>query len=298
MKGKWQVAVAPVVVVALVLIGAHLWRDSGEGNAEVTRLGSAGDGDRGHVVRYQVWAAGTANQPVQIGYAGPDGDDQDAEVPGFAPIWSETVTTDPDLRAVSLNAMGSSSDLAFTLTCKITVDDVEVVRESARSACLVRFELGNLAAAKARAAATPTPGVTTPAASAASTPGAPAACRYVTAAEMTTVVTSAAGTVKPVLSLSGDGRRCRQVVDQDASAVSFEVERDGRPGGLPATRVRSIRERAYYLPLGDTMGELRVSLPGGDVFVVEVFFLGLRADARQVAVDTYRAARARLLRER
>jgi hypothetical protein len=34
------------------------------------------------------------------------------------------------------------------------------------------------------------------------------------------------------------------------------------------------------------------------VFVVEVFFLGLRADARQVAVDTYRAARARLLRER
>jgi len=299
MRGKWPAVVVPVVVVALVLVGGYLWRGSGERNREVTRLDDAGSADRGHVVRYQVWAAGTANQPVQIGYAGADGADQDAEVPGFAPIWTETVTTDPGLHAVSLTASGSSSDLAFTLTCKITVDDVEVVKDSARSACLARFELANLPAAVARAAAaTPTPVASPPATSAAPRPRVPAACRYVTAAEMTTVVTSAAGTVKPVLSLTGDRNRCRQIIDQDTSSVSFEVERDGRPGGPPASRVRSIRERAYYLALGDTMGELRVSLPGGDVFVVQVFFLGLRADARQVSIDTYEAARPRLLRER
>jgi len=298
MRGKWSPVVAPVVIVAMVLVGVYLWRGSGERNREVTRLGSAGDDDRGHLVEYQVWAAGTANQPVRIHYAGADGADQDDEVPGFAPIWKETVTTDPGLRALSLTASGSSSDLAFTLTCKITVDGVEVVRDSARSACLIRFELANLPAAVARAAATPSASPTPPVASAAPRPTVPAACRYVTAAEMTTLVSSAAGTVKPVLSLSGDRNRCRQVIDQDASSVSFELERHGRPGGPPASRVRSIRERAYYLPLGDTMGELRVSLRGGDVFVVEVFFLGLRADARQVAIDTYEAARPRLLRER
>ena len=292
MRGKWSAAVAPVLAVALVGAGAYLWHGSGGHDSVVTRLGSEGSDDRGHLVKYQVWAAGTANQPVRIQYAGASGGGEAAEVPGFAPVWTRTVTTDPDLPVVSLTAGGQSSDLAFTLTCLITVDDVEVVRDSSRSSCLARFELANLPAAVARAAASPSP--TPPATAAPSRPSVPPACRYVTAAEMTQLVTSAAGTVKPVLSLSGDRNRCRQVIDQDASSVSFEVERHGRPGGPPASRVRSIPERAYYLPLGDSMGELRVSLRGGDVFVVEVFFLGLRADARQVAIDTYEAARPRL----
>jgi hypothetical protein len=294
MRGKWPAVVAPVAVVALLLLGAFLWPGGGERNREVTRLGSAGADDRGHLVEYQVWGAGTANQPVRIRYAGPNGTDQDAEVPGEAPFWRESVTTDPDAFVVLLSASGWSSDQAFTLTCKITIDGVEVLRESSPSYCLARFELADLPAAIARATASPTPSATTPA----PRPSVPAACRYVTSAEMTILVSSAAGTTKPVLSLSGDRNRCRQVIDRDASSVSFEVERDGRPGGPPATRVRGIKERAYYLPLGATMGELRVSLPGGDVFVVEVFFLGLRADAQQVAIATYKAARPRLLRER
>ncbi|MDT4974008.1 MAG: hypothetical protein QOG22_4151, partial [Pseudonocardiales bacterium] len=66
--------------------------------------------------------------------------------------------------------------------------------------------------------------------------------------------------------------------------------------GFPATRVHGIKEKAWYMSYGPQMGELRVTLPNRDVFVVSIFFRGLRSDAEQLAVGTYKAARSRLLK--
>jgi hypothetical protein len=299
MLRKLQVAGVTLLVVVLALAvvrvfggGAGLSRDD-----EATRLGSVGDESPEYRVTYRVWGAGTANEPVKIRYTTGDGASQETEVPGFAPVWSDSVTTDPSLPNVAVTAYGSSSDLAFKLTCAIEMDGVEVTRYSGSFSCNAWFDLSKAPEVLASATPKPTP-TAAPATTVAKPPPAPRACRYVTGGDMTELVTRAAGAVKPVLSVSAKGNRCTHVIDQDASSVSFEVERDGRAGGLPAVRVRDVKERAYYLAYNDSMGELRVLLPGGDVFVVDVFFLGLRADARQVAVDTYRAARSRLLRER
>jgi hypothetical protein len=264
---------------------------------EATRWGTVGGESPEYEVTYRISGAGTANEPVKITYTAADGSSQEAEVPGFAPVWSDSVTTEPNLPQVAVNAFGSSSDLAFKLTCAIEVDGVEVTSYSGSFSCNAWFDLSKAPEVLARATRSPTP-TALPATTVAKPPPPPRACRHVTGGDMTELVTRAAGTVKPVLSVSAKGNRCTHVIDQDASSVSFEVERDGRAGGPPAVRVRGLPERAYYLAFNDSMGELRVSLPGGDVFVVDVFFLGLRADARRIAVDTYRAARPRLLKER
>jgi hypothetical protein len=298
MKGKWlQPAVfVPVIVVALLLLAVRMVGDAREDDGLATRLGSDVGADTGHQVTYQVWGTGSANGDVEISYTGPDGSGRQASVPGAAAVWSESVVTDPGTWSTSLNASGPSSDLAFKLTCVIKVDGVEVKRDSQTFTCISQFEFADLPEALASASASAGAAAAAPPTTPAPEPTTPPACRYVDAGEMTILVSRAAGVTKPVLSVSAKGNRCTHVIDQDASSVSFEVERNGRSGGPPAVRVRAGKERAWYLEYSESMGELRVDLPGGDVFVVTVFFLGLRANGRQIAIDTYREARPRLLK--
>jgi hypothetical protein len=296
-----RIAGAALLVVVLALVVLRVLGTAvggvGTGDDDAVRLGGEADEGPAYRVTYRISGVGTANEPVKITYTTGDGGRSEAEVPGFAPVWSDTVTAEPRLPNVSLTAYGSSSDLAFKLTCAIEVEGVELMRHTGSFSCTAWADLTKAADELARATRAPAP-TAAPATTAVKPPPPPRACRYVTAGDLTTVVTRAAGTVKPVLSTSAKGNRCTHYVDQQGGSVSFEVERDGKAGGPPSVRVGGLRERAYYLAYGDSMGELRVALPGGDVFVVTVFFTGLRVDGRQVAVDTYRAARPRLLRER
>ena len=298
MRGKWQLAAAVIAVVAFALVMVRVVgvaRDD-----DPARLGTVEGESARYEVAYRVWGSGTANEPVEISYTTGDGGTRKAAVPGYAPVWEQSVTTERDLQNVLVTATGTSSDLAFTLTCTVEIDGVELARQSGLFACNAWFELSEAPAALARATRPPTP--TTVTATAApeppSPPAPPPACRYVTAAELTELVSRAADTVKPVLSVSAKGNRCTEVVDREASRVTFGVEHDSWVRGLGTVRIPELKERAYYLSLGALLGQLRVALPGGDVFVVEVFFVGLRVDVRRIAVETYRIARPRLLRER
>lgn len=115
-----------------------------------------------------------------------------------------------------------------------------------------------------------------------------AACRYVTPGEMTSIV----GRV--VRGTKGERSSCRYLVEGDAGEVTVRVDPDGKPGGPPAERVRGLLERAWFSADGADGGELRVSVPGGDVFVVHVALRGVDTDPEEVAVGSYREARPRL----
>jgi hypothetical protein len=285
--------VAPFLVAILVVLVIMAWRSSIDGERnEATRIGGDEVGEPSHRVTYEIWGTGTANEDVRIQYMLGDGSGGEATAPGVAPFWKETVTTERGVYLTSLSATGNSSDLAFTLTCRVTVDGVEVLKDTGSGFCVGQFDFKDLAKAQARASARPSVATTTPVAK---PPAAPTACTYVTAAETTEIVSRAAGVVKPVLSVGGAKDKCAHVIDANASTVSFEFVRGGASDGPQlGERVRSIKERAYWTGYGENMGTLRVRRPGGDEFVVDVFFMALQADAERIAIDMYKAARPRL----
>jgi hypothetical protein len=266
--------VLPVLVGVAMLAGLVVWRLSHDADAGGTRAAAAVE--PAHEVTYEVSSSSSeAGQAVRVRYTGADGGNLEVGMSG--PVWTETVRTAPGGVGVSLDATGQGSGQSFLLACRITVDGVQVGESRELLACATQFSFSRLKAEQGSAGASP----------------AAPACRYVTLGEMTSIVGKVVRSAT-----AGERTSCRYVVEGDAGEVTLRVDPDGKPGGPPAERVRGLLERAWFSADGADGGELRVSLPGGDVFVVDVALRGLDADPQEVAVGSYREARPRLREDR
>jgi len=151
MRGKWRIVVVVLVVAAVGLTAVQVVRAVRGDDAEAQRHREI---EREHQVAYHLRGVGSAIEPVQITYSGPDGSDETAGAPALAPEWDESVTVEPGVYQLHLVAAAPWTDLNFRLTCTVEVDGVEVARDSSYD-CEVWFQLEDLP--KVRASATPSP---------------------------------------------------------------------------------------------------------------------------------------------
>jgi hypothetical protein len=250
-----------------------------------------------HRVNYQVSTIGTANGSVEIKYAAEQGADATESWPGGAQVWFKEVHTEPGQRAVTLQAVGNSSDLAFRITCSVRVDGAPAGSQTGSYGCYLFVEFDTVRSAQASRPSSAPPPSSPPVPSSAPPavpPSTPAACRYVTAEEAATIVSAQAGTYKPVLAVGGDAQKCTYVFDYQASHITFSWLPGGRAQGIPGTEVSGLGVRAYWADYG-MFGTFQAQLPKG-LFKVDPFFQLLQVDKEKICVELFKVARPRLPR--
>lgn len=253
-----------------------------------------------HRIEYFVSTVGTANGDIQVSYTSASGTTEQDSAAGFAQVWSTTVTTEPGLRGVSLQASGSSSDFSFEVNCSITVDGVRQTQSGPYGCSLTidfeRFRAEHPASsltAKPPRSAPPAASVPPTAPRSAPAAAVPPTCRYVTEAEATDIVgRHAHGVIKPVLSTTGGANSCTYMFDYETGRVTFTWQPGGKADGIPGTELRGLGVPAYWTELGEFQ-TLDVQLPKG-LFTVVINFLGLDLDRKAAAVDFFTTARPRL----
>jgi hypothetical protein len=255
-----------------------------------------------HQVEYSVGAVGSANDDVQITYTDGSGGNATATAPGVAPFWSGSVTTEAGLSELSLQAGGSSSDLAFKLSCVITVDKIEVARNSGPYSCSATFDLRDFAVRKAaEAAKSPSPSpASSPSPAVPSSAAAPVArpkgCRFVEDGEIVGIITSQTGTVKPVQYTSGDDNTCTYGIDYEDTRVTVKWKPGGKVQPIYGTgKEPGLGVTAYWSDLG-TFGILDVQRKTGALSITVTVSILLNLDRKKFAVEVLKAAKPRLPR--
>lgn len=117
--------------------------------------GAAGDATAAkHRVTYRLTGVGEANQPIRIMYSGPGGETLETSVPSFLPEWTRSVTVQPGIPMITLNAGAPWTDTRYQLTCVMEVDGVEVAR-NVGPFCETWFKIADLPEVLASTDATP-----------------------------------------------------------------------------------------------------------------------------------------------
>jgi hypothetical protein len=276
MWGKWTRVVSPVVLAGLVACGP-----SEEAPGDSTRAG-AGAEEPAHDVEYEVSTSAAGGELVDVRFTGPAGDQLDARMNG-GPTWTQRVRTKPGTTVVSLSATDeSAAGRRYDITCRITVDDRPVVETTSLLACADQFSFSRL---KTLGTPTPTPATVPP------------GCDIVSPDDIRAVLGGTTAMSGRVESSTTDGPRCTHNLALGTGSVSYFVDPVGKVGGPSTTKVKALKERAAFEKTVKG-GELKVALPDGDVFVLQLLVLRGGVDAQEVATQLYRKARSRLLKNR
>jgi hypothetical protein len=292
-RRRWVMVVGVVILFGAIVVG---------GNAIQAGFFTANlpvaETEPGHRVNYQIVTVGTANGSLDISYTSASGTTETDTAPGHVQVWFKEVTTDPGQTHVTLQGTGTSTDLAFQMTCSILVDGRPAGTQTGPFGCTLLVDLR--AARVSASGRPPVPPPTTSAASIAPTvtdrPAPPAACRYITTDEAARIVSAELGdgSYKPVLAIGGDKRRCTYTFDYEASRIRFSWIPGGKASGFPGTEISGLGTRAYWADYG-MFATLEVQLPRG-LFTVEPFFQTGPVDKRKISIELFRAARKRLPR--
>lgn len=277
MGRKWTDAVAPVVLGGLLLTGlvACGTPDDGSGGGP-----GPGASERGPVydVEYEVSTTGLGGELYDVGFTGPEGTPLEARTQS-APVWRQRVRTRPGTPAVSLTATNKAADRWYELTCRISVDGRQVAEMSGPQACIDQFSFERLTSMSPEASPTLPPG-----------------CDLVSPDDVTAVLEGTLAMSRTVESSTTNGPSCTHSLARAGGTVTFFVDPVG--GRDPrAKRVKGLKEPASFDGPARGGGELRVSLPDGNTFVLQLSLRG-RVDGQEVAKELYRKARPRLLRNR
>jgi hypothetical protein len=239
---------------------------------------------------YWFTAAGTANEDIEIGYTGSDGEEEKLSLPGIVPGWSQEVRTKPGLTHLYFQVSARSSDFNYNLRCVIEIDGFveEVARGLTACNILVNFPRPSRERPRVTRSATPTrtaPPTLAPL---------PAGCRLVSSAEVMEIVLHTAGDLKTVLSTTGDARTCTYWIDVERAYIAYAWTPGRKAGGIPADlRVPDLGVPAYWFDYGGRSGRLLMYVRGGELRV-DIHFVGLQINAKQAALEFADKARPRL----